>query len=378
LVYYRSKYKILTDCYFYNFTHQTGGYSGAPIGFVTTSATGGMVNNCNFSNCHGGVFTQSPLVTISNNTFQTITDVPVALNGVSAVGCIINANIIQNSGDYAAIAVEESPSDFVITNNNVRNCGVCVSMYNSTTTSTHEGGVISNNNFTINTGFTGAAAPIMFTIRQYYKGTVITGNKFYCDTTGLTLTGTGAAIYCFASSNVQISDNLFDIVYGMGYVVLLSGPGEVVFSDNVLNMNNAIPIGVLVSSAGTIVANIVNNYFDAPINYAVQFQSSSNWTGVLRNNVFTNVGSSAQYYGSYFGNISAQVSSSPSALAPHSLSNLSGNYSQIYAGSGKAAPTTGTWAIGDRVVNISTIGSPKAWSCTTAGTPGTWTSEGNL
>lgn len=46
---------------------------------------------------------------------------------------------------------------------------------------------------------------------------------------------------------------------------------------------------------------------------------------------------------------------------------------------GPAAPTTGTWAKGDRIVNTSpTVGQPKAWSCTVAGTPGTWVSEGNL
>lgn len=43
------------------------------------------------------------------------------------------------------------------------------------------------------------------------------------------------------------------------------------------------------------------------------------------------------------------------------------------------APTTGTWAVGDRVVNSTpAVGQPKAWVCTVAGTPGTWVSEGNL
>jgi hypothetical protein len=44
-----------------------------------------------------------------------------------------------------------------------------------------------------------------------------------------------------------------------------------------------------------------------------------------------------------------------------------------------AAPTTLTWALGDRVINdVPTVGQPKAWVCTVAGTPGTWVSEGNL
>lgn len=46
---------------------------------------------------------------------------------------------------------------------------------------------------------------------------------------------------------------------------------------------------------------------------------------------------------------------------------------------GSAAPTVGTWAVGDRIVRTPpVVGQPKAWSCTVAGVPGTWVSEGNL
>lgn len=44
-----------------------------------------------------------------------------------------------------------------------------------------------------------------------------------------------------------------------------------------------------------------------------------------------------------------------------------------------ASPTTGSWAVGDRALRTSpVVGQPKAWSCTVAGAPGTWVSEGNL
>jgi hypothetical protein len=44
-----------------------------------------------------------------------------------------------------------------------------------------------------------------------------------------------------------------------------------------------------------------------------------------------------------------------------------------------AAPTTGTWRVTDIVMNSApTIGQPKGWVCTVAGTPGTWVSIGNL
>jgi hypothetical protein len=49
---------------------------------------------------------------------------------------------------------------------------------------------------------------------------------------------------------------------------------------------------------------------------------------------------------------------------------------QTYA---TAAPTAGEWAQGDRVFNSApTVGQPKSWVCTVAGTSGTWVSEGNL
>lgn len=46
---------------------------------------------------------------------------------------------------------------------------------------------------------------------------------------------------------------------------------------------------------------------------------------------------------------------------------------------GTAAPTYGSYFVGDRVMNsVPTVGQPKAWVCTVAGSPGTWVSEGNL
>lgn len=44
-----------------------------------------------------------------------------------------------------------------------------------------------------------------------------------------------------------------------------------------------------------------------------------------------------------------------------------------------AAPLVGAWKIGDICYNISpAVGQPKGWTCTVAGTPGTWVSQGNL
>lgn len=50
----------------------------------------------------------------------------------------------------------------------------------------------------------------------------------------------------------------------------------------------------------------------------------------------------------------------------------------IYGSSAPSA-STNVWFVNDRVINSSpTVGQPKSWICTVAGTPGTWVSEGNL
>jgi hypothetical protein len=58
---------------------------------------------------------------------------------------------------------------------------------------------------------------------------------------------------------------------------------------------------------------------------------------------------------------------------------LFARYPKRITTSNSAVPTTGTWAVGDRVFNSApAVGQPKSWVCTVAGTPGTWVSEGNL
>ncbi len=72
-------------------------------------------------------------------------------------------------------------------------------------------------------------------------------------------------------------------------------------------------------------------------------------------------------------------------LAPYiALSSGGGNpfvgaFAHVKFYVGAAAPTSGTYARGDRFFNsLPAVGQPKSWVCTVAGTPGTWVSEGNL
>jgi hypothetical protein len=52
------------------------------------------------------------------------------------------------------------------------------------------------------------------------------------------------------------------------------------------------------------------------------------------------------------------------------------SYDEVYATS---TPASGYWQTTSRIINAQpTVGQPKAWTCTVAGAPGTWVSEGNL
>jgi hypothetical protein len=70
----------------------------------------------------------------------------------------------------------------------------------------------------------------------------------------------------------------------------------------------------------------------------------------------------------------------PAGIAAGSLDFYRGFYNEgKFRGTATAAPTTGTWRVGDHVENSTpAVGQPKGWWCTVAGTPGTWVSEGNL
>ena len=61
------------------------------------------------------------------------------------------------------------------------------------------------------------------------------------------------------------------------------------------------------------------------------------------------------------------------------LTGCTTKWSGTYAGWQASVPAAGTWVLNDRVrQSVATVGQPKAWVCTVAGTPGTWVSEGNL
>lgn len=69
------------------------------------------------------------------------------------------------------------------------------------------------------------------------------------------------------------------------------------------------------------------------------------------------------------GGVTANGAATISQAAPYVVSSTYGS----------AAPTTGKWNKGDTCTNLfPAVGQPKGWTCTAGGTPGTWTTQGNL
>jgi hypothetical protein len=64
------------------------------------------------------------------------------------------------------------------------------------------------------------------------------------------------------------------------------------------------------------------------------------------------------------------------SVLDHQLIKIAGG---VRIRSTSASPSTGAGAVGDISYNTSpSVGNPKGWVCTVAGSPGTWVSMGNL
>lgn len=155
---------------------------------------------------------------------------------------------------------------------------------------------------------------------------------------------------------------------------------KVVDNDLLVYAGGAVPYGVhTIANAGS-TALVRGNTIDGFNAADIRFESSNNMaignrctTPVgslsLSNNIFSDSGQ----LNLVSDNVGAVFISG--ATSPNTYTAQGGRKVMFAA----AAPTAGTWVVGDKVVRRPpVVGSPKGWVCTVAGTPGTWVSEGNL
>ena len=214
-------------------------------------------------------------------------------------------------------------------------------------------GTVGNDIFVVNTG--GSAV---------VGGNTITGNTIY-RTSGNNI----PSIYCDYQSSTRyatIKDNTIQGFDNTNADVENSGIRLRQSSDLVQVFGNVISnfyygFSCVSYYSGRLASHVIarNNVIDCAVGFGVS-ALTNNSTLPLVDNVFVNT---------------PIQTSSIAFLVGRIVQRLGNNF----VWQTTAAPTVGSWAVGDRSVNSTpVVGQPKAWACTVAGTPGTWVSEGNL
>jgi parallel beta-helix repeat protein len=174
--------------------------------------------------------------------------------------------------------------------------------------------------------------------------------------------------------SINVSDNIVHCINAVSIGISFSRTTSGVMEDVVISGNtiNSVQEGMFVSyvNYGSIVDNKV---FAGNIAF---FWSNSTYTNVSGNSFRSTLSAGSNYdvilsesTGCVFDKLNIF-----SEKIQHTGTGIVEQYTYS-----AAPPIFGTYAVGDRVINRGgVIGQPKAWRCTTAGEPGTWTSEGNL
>lgn len=229
--------------------------------------------------------------------------------------------------------------------------------------------------------------------------------------TGRTLTnGAEVGIDMISCNHVAISDCILD--FNMLYAIRAQN-GPTVFSTNYSIHDNYMAMTGASGAAAILLANTITDaqkrYTRVHHNEIIAYTGSTCTYGIaatgtqaqsiIEGNTLRNFGTHDIYathadsiirgnacLSSVTDNIRATGSCEVSGnigTVNRTGSTATSNYTRNGLGrrvvNGPAAPTTGAWLLGERVVNdVPAVGSPKGWVCTVAGSPGTWVSEGNL
>jgi hypothetical protein len=234
------------------------------------------------------------------------------------------------------------------------------------------------------------------------EGWVIADSLIYGAETGIDIIGT---------AHVYIHGNIID--FNTLYGIRISGNGTAFggnanIHDNYIAMNGS--GGTAAIQSANTVANAANTWNDIHDNHCIVYSgqtctyglNQSGGAGLMNahDNTLNGFGTADIFTQSsgnrIVGNRCQSSLTNNISFIDGQTNEISGNVGKVYLpGSGNiggfetvagrkvayglGAPTVATWAVGDRCVNASpAVGSPKAWVCTVAGTPGTWVSEGNL
>jgi hypothetical protein len=342
-------------------------------------------------------------------------------NGTSATRAVVSGNVVRDvpySGIYMNVATLPS-GDVSITGNVVSRCGFGT-LYPSD--ASLRAGIFCNGgadsitgNVVVDCTTSGIKVAPGFTYSSASQPRAAISSNTVARTTGpgiwLTIKPHG---YLVSSNRIINSTGA-----AIQYETTTSDGGNCHFVGNLIDTNTADQGGIVASNAAggyecSIVGNRINgtdNTTSNQFNAGVWFDGVVHVMGNSVNKFYWGINCGTSFAartinvkcsGNSISNAARGISSSgagPWLVTDNTFNSVSGNECNgaawqglLYRASGTngfnggaiyvadtSAPTAGTWAVGDHCAKTNVAsGQPKGWFCTVAGTPGTWTSEGNL
>lgn len=386
IIYRDSNYNIVEDNFCYGGSNSWFGVNiQDPSG--TTSPIGNKVLNNQISehkaygvNVYYNQQVNSKTIVKGNNIRDILGSAVSGASGAgiyiqSAGGCVVSENEISNCCRLTTNFGTLAPAGIGVTNILSSNTGKVV---------------LSNNTIT---GMT--KAPAIF-VNTSGAGILLEGNIIDINNTGAGTSGHG--IYIKNSTRTSVKGgtikqgNVNYWAVNLESTIVGGLDGAIVEGLNIYSLG--LGIGFNPSGGGTFVRSIISNtYIESTLK-----------------SLFLNAATDTHISGSIFQSVDYPIhlascprtrmsnnrfNSTTGALGPiftgvntGSFMDAACTYATVMENSGtgviveqyaNAAPVTGYWAVGDRIIqSVPVVGSPKGWRCTVAGNPGTWVSEGNL
>ena len=376
---------IVDKCKFYDEPYViVNGVYGLTNGVAIQTRTGSTdikITNCYFYNCSGSISMQGKNGVIDNCsayiTSAQVTGIPGATDQAFGIdgstGCsITNCKVIRSVGaPYSGtnIGANSTTTNFNISNNYVYGLsgGIGISVLNS------NNGVLSGNEVD-GGGFT-AVGPWALIRLDTDSLAIICSNNLMRNAP-ISYIGSALNLY---TGNHQVLNN--SILVETGYVFacvtidMATTANTILFSGNTLS---SVGIGVAfqMGNNNNIPVMLKNNVYQGPMTtpyYAPTLPINAPL--YIENEFF--VGTSITTYAINTNKFFRPLYYGSMGKFPFSIKQNAVFYSgEVPTG---ANYTGATWAVGDTVYNSSpSVGQPKGWTCTVAGTPGTWVSMGNL
>jgi hypothetical protein len=415
----------------------TGGQGGGGSSDINVYSEGGYCfitdNEC-FSTNSQGIFVNSTAAVntsgkcviqgnISKNHSRH--GIVTSYNAGGYLDTIVDSNICIDcgwTGIYAATTVSPGGT-IVISDNVVNSCGGDLGGSTTSagillTANTLNSRTNVTGNYVYNSGKTSAGvaraltSPCIFVSTQGYAN--ITGN--ICDTS----TGEGINIAPTTFENINITGNLIhDCVAGIkGQLAAGQVGGLLNISSNTIKSLLVDGFGIYLLAIGTsikmlsIQGNLIDGLKLTSGKVGLYIPDTDIKTGNISNNILNNfdTGMKIDSYtttaqmGRTCLNVNNTISNCTNGLDSLNVSALLGFFTnlvfinnsnntastvpafavatspnKVFYASANPSGGTAPWIVGDRAINsVPTVGQPKGWVCTVAGSPGTWVSEGNL